>query len=58
MERRGSERTAHLRMYALKGVVKFFAGKSAEFGKIRKYTKASAAVSEPKSCQEKPLRLG
>ena len=30
MERRGSERTAHLRMYALKGVDIFFAGKSAE----------------------------
>ena len=58
MGRRSIESSSHLRNSAIKYVAIFFVGKSAEKGKVRKYTKASATVSEPKSCQEKPLRLG
>ena len=58
MGRRSIESSSHLRNSAIKYVAISFAGKSAEFGKVRKYTEASAKVSEPKSCREKPLRLG
>ncbi len=55
---RSIESSPHLRNSAVKYVAIDFIGKSVEFGKVRKYTEASADVSEPKSCQEKLLRLG
>ena len=58
MGRRSIESSSHLRNSAINRVAIFFAGKSAEKGKAGKYTEASAKVSEPKSCREKPLRLG
>ena len=42
MGRRSTESSSHLRNSAIKSVIIFFAGKSAENGKVRKYTEASA----------------